>query len=70
MNPKELYELQKRIKKEMESVENFGTGLMNEKVIAASYKIMSLEQLKKMRELLCKIIELKEGYIENAKKRS
>ena len=62
-----VYELIKRVNKESKKAEHYGTGLIGEQLIVASYKQMPLDKLEKMRFIINKIIKQKKEFIRVAK---
>ena len=58
-----IYDLIKKINKESKKAEKYGTGLVGEQMIVASYKIMPLDRLEKMRFIINKIIKQKKEFI-------
>ena len=58
-----VFELIKKINKESKKAEHYGTGLVGEQMIVASYKIMPLDRLEKMRFIINKIIKQKKEFI-------
>ena len=66
-NPNNVFNLMKRINKESKKAENYGTGLVGEHIIIASYKQMPIDRLEKMRFIINKIIKQKKEFIRVAK---
>ena len=62
-NKVKVFDLIKRINKESKRAEKYGTGLIGEELIVASYKIMPLNKLEKMRFIINKIIKQKKEFI-------
>ena len=58
-----IFDLIKRINKEAKKEKNYGTGLIGEQIIVASYKQMPLDKLEKMRFIINKIIKQKKEFI-------
>ena len=58
-----MFELMKRINKESKNAEKYNTGLVGEQMIVASYKVMPLDKLEKMRFIINKIIKQKKEFI-------
>ena len=63
MAKQNMFELIKRINKESKKAETYNTGLLGEQMIVASYKIMPLDKLEKMRFIINKIIKQKKEFI-------
>ena len=63
------FRLQQRIKKNMENVENYNTGLIGESMIVAGYEMMSLDKLEKLRYILNRLISKRKGLIEAQRKK-
>jgi hypothetical protein len=59
MKTKKIFNLVKDIKKKSEDEESYGTGLVGEKLIIASYKTMTIDKLEKLRFIMNKIIREK-----------
>lgn len=56
---KQIFQLWKGIKKDIKDVDNYHSGLINEGLIVAAYKQMSISDLEKLRFVLNKIIAKK-----------
>lgn len=66
-NVNNVFNLMKKITKESKKAEKYGTGLVGEQLIVASYKTMPLDKLEKMRFIINKIIKQKKEFIRVAK---
>ena len=66
-NINNVFNLIKKINKESKTAEKYGTGLLGEQMIVASYKQMPLDKLEKMRFIINKIIKQKKEFIRFAK---
>ena len=58
-----VFNLMKRITKASKTAERYGTGLLGENLIVASYKQMTVNQLEKARYIINKIIKQKKEFI-------
>ena len=58
-----VFDLMKRINKQSKKEKGFGTALVGEKLIVASYKQMPLNKLVEMRFIIDKIIKQKKEFI-------
>ena len=67
MGKNNVFDLIKRINKESKKAEKYGTGLVGENIIVASYKQMPIDKLEKMRFIINKIIKQKKEFIRVAK---
>lgn len=69
MSKPNIFKIAKKITKESESSEEYGTGLVGEKLIVSAYKQMPLDKLEKMRYIINKIIKKKKEFkrVEDAK---
>jgi len=63
MANKNVFDLMKRINKESKKSESYGTGLIGENLIVASYKQMNLIKLEKIRVIINNIIRVKKEFI-------
>ena len=63
MGKEKLFDLMKRVTKESKNAEKYNTGLVGEQMIVGSYKIMSINNLEKMRFIINKIIKQKKEFI-------
>lgn len=61
-NFKEAYKLGNKIKEEMKTTKEIGTGLLGEQMIIASYKTMTIDNLEKLRIVLNHVIEEKKRF--------
>lgn len=61
-NKTNILNLARKIKKGLETAEDYNTGLVGEKMIVASYETMPVDKLEKLRFILNKIIKKKKEY--------
>lgn len=59
MTLKDIYRLQRGIKRDIKNVEEYHTGLLGEALIVASYKQMTIQQLESMQFIIGKILKQK-----------
>ena len=67
MTKDNVFDLMKRINNQSKKEKGFGTGLIGEQLIVASYKQMPLDKLVKMQFVISKIIKQKKEFIRVAK---